>query len=182
MAKPLKRVTRWTEYVREALRNYGLQAAVHPIVVLAQIHTESRGWERPEDHLPEGAIDYSAEGLLQMQPIAARDAGLTVEDIDGKGDPKGDAIRSIDSWAKLQLRYNGKSAPYWDYPLLWLAGSGTLGTARSLRESGHKYWAAWTSAADQSNVGSSYLIDYAWTYYEANAAYYRWTTGQQRAV
>lgn len=177
---PLQRVTRWKDDVETMLKRHGLEESVEIYQVLAQIHTESRGWERPEDHLPDGAKDYSAEGLLQMQPIAAEDAGLSVGQIDGKGDPYGDALRSINAWGLLQRRYTGQNAPFWDYPLLWLGGSGTLSRAREYRKT-LDYWGAWKRAADETVVGSGYLTEYAWTFYHAAVAYYQWQMGKRVA-
>jgi len=139
----LKRVTRWADYVRSMLKKYGLAETVPLWVVLAQIHIESAGYTRPEQHYGD---QYSAEGLLQMQPVAAEDCGVDVAQIDGLGTPTADAIQSIDCWGKLQRRYNGGRAPIWDYVLLWKSGSGTLSKAKDFRDS-MDYWSAWWQAA-----------------------------------
>jgi len=180
MAEALQRVTRWAGAVRRALDEHQLDVPVW--YVLAQIHTESRGWIRPEDHV---SVDYSAEGILQIQPIAAKDCGTRVHLVDGRGPSgksphKADAIRSLGCWAKLQKRYNGNGAPMWDYPLLWLAGSGTLARARELRES-RGYWPAWWQAANESSpkgLHAQYVYDYASRWFSAAWAYWQWQAGE----
>jgi len=151
-------------------------------VVLAQVHTESRGYVRPEDHF--GGPDYAAEGILQIQPIAAKDCGTTIHLVDGAGPSadspdKSDAINSFDCWAKLQRRYVGPDpATVWDWPLLWLAGSGTFGTVQQLREEGYGLGPSWVEAADRSGaLSADYLIDYANRWFQAAGKYYQWSRG-----
>jgi len=140
---------------------------------LAQIHTESTGYVRPEDHID--GPDYSAEGILQIQGPMARDCGYDSQDpIDG--DEVSDAYRSIDCWAKQQSDYNrgtwGKGWPQrYDIPLFWLAGPGTLSKARDRRSRGTGYWLAWYAAADETVVGAQYVYDYAVTWTEAVRKY-----------
>lgn len=173
----LKRVTRWAPYVDDVRGRFGLEAV--PIwAVLAVIHVESSGWARPEAHIT--GPDYAAEGLLQITPIAAEDAGVAVSDVDGV-DGWRDGVRSLEVWGQLTSRYVGGDAPVWDYPLFWLAGSGTLQRARELRDAGNGYWPSWWQAAAEAPgaVTPRYVHQYAMRWLEAARAYWRWSQGAQ---
>lgn len=172
MPKPLQRVTRWAPTVRQMLRDSEL-THVPVWLVLAQIHIESSGWPRPEDHVGD---HFSAEGLLQLQPVAAKDCGVDVADIDGRETPTQDAIQSIKCWGKLQSRYVGQNPDsLWDHVLLWKSGSGTYHRSVDLRPR-VGYWQSWWQAAREADgVTARGVYEYALKWHKAAQRY--WSGG-----
>lgn len=171
MAERLETVEKWRGPVEDMIREYGL--GIEPWVVLAIIHVESKGYARPESVF--GDIS-AAEGLLQITPIAARDAGVSISNVDGLGEPYYDGIRSLDVFGTLAKRYVHPHNAVWDYPLFWLSGSGTLQTQREYLDAGWNYWPAWWEAAADSEaeaVTVSYVYDYAVRWLDASIAYYQ---------
>jgi len=171
MTRALDRVLRWGDVAEPIIDRHALKTPVW--VVLAIIHVESSGWVRPERHVQ--GPDYAAEGLLQITPIAAEDAGVGVEEVDGRGGWS-DGVRSLEVWGELTDRYVGAAAPVYDYPLFWLSGSGTLKTAQSER-SRLGYWPAWWQAAEEAPgaVTVHYVLEYAQRWQAAAVAYWRAT-------
>ena len=176
MADALQRVYRWAPVATSALRRHGLDSV--PVwAILAQIHTESRGYARPERIYGDA---YSAEGLLQIQPGMAETCGYTVAQIDGLEEPWADGERSIECWAEYQSEFVGDGASIWDHPLAWLGGPGTVRRSREIRgddATDVEVIFAWYAAADETIPeagGATYVWEYLQTWLEAANAYWRW--------